>query len=343
MSITLSPSKVKELKEFVDKYRNYQLDPKTTEPYARQRAKFETSKCFYKRWLKVSKAAYLAELAAPKPVRLQPWPNPQFQTTLPIPVSRAALAASPTRRLIELAKPKRKNPKFQPFRSGRPKRRHGGGWSGKQPLADGKYFPRTANLSKPKPKVRYVHVGCLRTEYPTQKYYRPKRYAIRNMDDWNEHIKWLRKNAMPRRKFKRPAPKRAAIQMQPSQYMEMLNRLTYKPSHKKVAKKKPVRAYEPRPPGQIVPLPFEWIQRLSKPRKLASETRLNLEYDPAVIPRGALRAVPSKRTQQLAEPKIRSRKVDTEHNENAFKVSPLALKYRITKRIKALSKPRVRK
>ena len=161
---------------------------------------------------------------------------------------------------------------------------------------------RILELAEPKPKIRHVHARCLKSEHPEKLYAKPNKSSIKkNSDDWIKHQKWIKKNAAPKRIFRRSPEVKRRSKMSKSQTEIMLNRLSQMPELKRFVKKLILRTTEPRPFGQIIPMSLNWVQRLSVPRKVSSETQLNLDYDPNVIPRAALHAILSPRIKELAE------------------------------------------
>jgi len=314
--------------------------------------KKKKSKCsctqeYIKKWEKIAKSKILSALACPKPVRLRPWPNPRLETTLPIPVARAALYGRIPSRIAKLAQPKLRKAFNVPLAGSDDSVDRG---FSPNSINEGRIPKRSASrtrillLSKPKPTIRQVHQKCANSEYQEKKFFKPKRVRERNyLESWVDHQKWIMRLAKPKKIFRRPPEKRARLNMTKSQVEASVNRLATLAEHRKYVRKPKERQTEPRPFGPLKPMDVDWVNRLSVPRKLSSETRLNLEFDPEVISRSALKAKASKRTVELAIPKYTPKTaVDAEFKENAFSVSPTALKYRATRRIKNLATPRKR-
>jgi len=330
-----------DLVKFLEEFSESQKEIKTKKVPNKLENKCVCSKRYFKKWENSLKLKYIEKLAIPKPVRLRPWPNPELEAVLPLPVIKATLTGKIPNRIYKLAVPKIR-PKvsmdlvYQTFSSSNTVTKYG---KSKDKL---KTRERILELAKPKPKIRHVHDRCLKSEHPERLYSKFNKSSINNnSDDWIKHQKWLKKNAAPKRIFRRSPEVKRRSKLSKSQTDIMLNRLSQVPKFKRFVKKMIIRTTEPRPFGQITPMGVDWVQRLSVPRKLSSETQLNLDYDPGFIPRAALNAILTPRIKELAEPKFNITKVNTEFKENAFKISPTALKYKATKRIKKLAMPRV--
>lgn len=329
----------KELAEFLEKQKSH-----ITNKLPSKQAKREKCICLKKTFKKQEmemKNAHLSALARPKAIRLQPWPNPKMETSLPIKISNATLNAATPFRIFRLAEPKRKNKKklretdlvcqsllLAPADETRP---------------NVVSYSRIETLSKPKPKNKHIHEKCLNTEHFERSYFEPEKTVMnKNSDDWINHQIWLRKNSAPKRKFQKPYQVKTGSKISKDQVEQLVGRLYYVPEHKKYIKPQKNIKTEPRPYGLIRPLNVDWVNRLSEPTKLSSETRLNLKYDPTKIPRSVLRAKLTKRTKELAEPLIKSKALEDLLKEDPFGISPTALKYKASKRIKALAQPRKR-
>ncbi|XP_026821535.1 uncharacterized protein LOC113559945 [Rhopalosiphum maidis] len=330
-----------DLVEFLGQLNETQKDIKTAKVPNKLENKCVCSKRYFKKWENRLKLKYIAKLAIPKPVHLRPWPNPKLEAVLPLPVVKATLTGKIPSRIYKLAVPKirTKMPRdvvHRTFSSGDANLQY------RQSKNLLKTRKRILELARPKPKIRHVHDRCLKSEFPEKLYSKPNKLTIQsNSNDWIKHQKWLKKNAAPKKIFRRSPEVKRRSKLTKSQTNIMLNRLSQMPKLKRFIKKLVVRTTEPRPFGQITPMGLGWVQRLSVPRKLSSETQLNLDYDPGVIPRAALNAIITPRLKELAEPKFNIKTVNTEFKENAFKISPTALTYKATKRIKKLAMPRV--
>ncbi|KAE9525183.1 hypothetical protein AGLY_014427 [Aphis glycines] len=330
-----------DLIEFLGQLNETQKEKKTKKVPSKSENKCVCTKKYFKKWENRLKLKYIAKLAIPKPVRLRPWPNPELEAVLPIPVVKATLTGKIPSRIYKLAVPKirskvTKDVVYRTTSSGDAKYQYR---KSKQLL---KTHKRILELAEPKPKIRHVHARCLKSEFPERLYIKSNKTSIKNTsDDWIKHRNWLKKNAAPKRIFRRSPEVKRRSKLSKSQTDIMLDRLSQMPEFKRFVKKLVVRTTEPRPFGQITPMGLDWVQRLSVPRKLSSETQLNLDYDPGIIPRAALNAVLTPRIKELAEPKFNVKTVNTEFKENAFKISPTALTYKATKRIKKLAMPRV--
>lgn len=328
-----------DLVEFLEQFSESQKEIKPTKVQKKWENKCVCSKRYFKKWENTLKLKYIAKLAIPKPVRLRPWPNPELEAVLPLPVNKATLTGKIPSRIYKLAVPKVRHNvpldlAYRTFSSGNARYKYR-----KRQL---KTRTRILELAEPKPKIRQVHARCLKSEQAERLYSKPNKSSIKNNSDgWIKHQMWLKKNAAPKKIFRRSPEVKRRSKMSKSQTDIMLDRLSQVPELKRFVKKLIVRTTEPRPFGQITPMGLDWVQRLSVPRKLSSETQLNLDYDPGVIPRAALKAILSPRIKELAEPKFNLKTVNTEFKENAFKISPTALKYKATKRIKKLAMPRV--
>lgn len=308
----------------------------------------ESKKCvctkrFLRDWENTTRLEYLTALASPKPIRLKPWPNPRLEATLPIPVPRGTIYGKIPERIMTLAIPKRQ--KITSVSDGSSISKTFSSDSINQIFKRSEESDvKILKLSQPKPVIRQVHGTCLKTEHQEIIYFKPKKSAMKSSEDWVRHKRWLQKNAGPKTKFRRPREVRKRSKLTNIQIQELLNRLAQVSEFKKHTIKSSFRKTEPRPPySQITPMDLDWIKRLSLPRKLASETRLNLEYNPFEVKKSALKAKTTKRVEELSAPKSNFKnEKGTEDKENAFKVSESALKYKPTKRIKELAKPRVR-
>lgn len=285
------------------------------------------------KWVRASRREVVDALAIPKPARLRPWPDPQLEIALPVPVARSSLHGRVPRRVLKLAEPKRREPYAPPVPEP----------ASSVPDAADRVpsMSRILWLSKPRPAKRRVHRRCDRQDSATVE---RKREAGGNPKTWwAERDQWLSRNARPKRVFRRPLVARRRLRMTLDQAVAMVSRLARVPEHRRYMVVPPRRTTEPRPRGPLVPLSAAWVGRLSAPRKVASETKLNMEFDPGVISRSALKAVATKRTVELATPKFMVKTaVDADTKDNPFSVSSKALKYKATKRIKALAAPRIR-
>lgn len=282
---------------------------------------------------KATKEEYLRALAAPKPIRLQPYPNPKFEVKLPIPVNPATLTGPISQRIYALAVPKMRLsdwPKPKP--------------PAKLKLVQDIDMRRIEELAKPKPRFRAVHEKCLE---PVR---RPAKKTLKNDEDWVRHNRWLQANAVPRVRRWGPAGDIEALalvtgagsrrKLTREQVEEMANRLSVVPESKKRKPKSETAAKAVVRNALLKQVDFNWVNRLSKPRVLSEETKLDIAYDPSHIPKAVLRAKASERTKELAEPRKQSKAREQELKANAFQVSPLSLKYKATRRIKELAKPK---
>lgn len=305
------------------------------------------SKRYFKNWENATKSEFLKSMAAPKSIRLKPWPNPCMEASLPLPITKSSLYGKIPERCLHLAIPiPRKVNSKKPL-----------------PLC-GIYtdviaekiprrtryrdMTRSIELAAPSPKIKKVHKRCMNSEQKQKIYYKPHKRAIETQKDWIDHRLWLEKNALPKIKREKThvLNNKNQTKLTRSQFEEMVERLNTIPFNKNYRNRKLfVRKIEPRPPGRTIkPLEANWVSRLSVPRKMSSETQLNLSYNPAVIRRSALNAKASKRILELAEPKEKTKTVhdNSEYKIDPYKVSPLALTYKATKRIKGLAIPRNR-
>lgn len=333
-----------DLVEFLEQLSGSQKGHKTSKVPKKNEKKCVCSKVYFKKWENTLKLKYIAKLAIPKPVRLRPWPNPELESVLPLPVIKTTLTGKIPNRIYKLAVPKTRPkapvdqvpPVYSSDNGMYTDHKH------RQSRDQLRIRARIIELAEPKPKIRHVHDRCLKSEYSERLYSKPNKSSInKNSDSWIKHQKWLKKNAAPKKIFRRSPDQKRRSKMSKSQTEIMLDRLSKVAEVKRFVKKLILRTTEPRPFGQITPMNVDWVQRLSVPRKLSSETQLNLDYDPGVIPRAALNAILSPRIKELAEPKFNIKTVNTEFKENAFKISPTALTYKASKRIKKLAMPRV--
>lgn len=292
--------------------------------------------CQKSKWRKNERFERMIALSAPKPVRLAPWPNPKFETTLPIKVAKGTLTGPIPERIFQLAQPKRRYDKKNDFSKTLDNKT-------KQPTRNQPSFKRLLELSQPKPIKRHVHPQCVDNVQGNDiKYFTPgRRHNKMNAKDWMEHQKWLKERAKPRRKFNAPIKKKLLSFKSKEKMEESTNRLATLPENRVFVPKKIKSPWEKRPPGKIEPLNLPFVDRLSKPRKVSSETQLNLDYDPYKIKPSALTAVPTARTLELAIPRfVKAVVLDKEYKEHAFTVSKKALKYKATNRIKELARPK---
>lgn len=272
---------------------------------------------------KISKQEYLAALSAPKKVRLQPWPNPMFERTLPLKIPKATLKAVASWRIEQLAKPKQRKFSVNNKRN-------------RIKISDS----TIEILSKPVPKIRHAHDTCLKKE-TFGIYFRPTRLKMQiDSDNWINHKTWLEKNAAPKKRFNRPKEINSS-NMSIKQTKQMIKRLTKLPKHKVYVSEKFKPKTEPRPRNKrIRPMNLPWVERLSMPVKLASETLLNLNYDPYFISTQTLKARASERIKNLAKPSEWRNTIEKKVSEKSFKIPMAVLKYKATKRIKKLAQPR---
>lgn len=305
------------------------------------------TKRYFKNWENATKSEFLKSIAAPKPIRLKPWPNPSMEASLPIPVPKSSLYGKIPERCLQLAIPiPRKVYSKTPFPLCGI---YTVGTAEKNPIRT-KYrdITRSIELSAPSPKIKHVHKRCMNSEHKQKSYYKPQKRAIETQNDWTKHHLWLKKNAIPKTKMQKThvSFNKSQSKLTRSQFEEMLERLNTVPFNRNIHNRKPfLRTNELRPPGRTIkPLEANWVSRLSIPRKMSSETKLNLSYNPTVIRRSALNAKASKRILELAEPKEKTKTVhdNSEYKIDPYKVSPLALTYKATKRIKSLAIPRNR-
>jgi len=286
---------------------------------------------FMRRSLKVLNEVRLNKLAQPKAIRLQPWPNPKlYHASLPVKISHAALHGTFSDRILELAEPKWRL------------RESSVSCCDKIKLWSPNNFPRTNMLAKPKPVVRTVHRQCLTTENDVDEYHYWRRAKRTKKYDQAKRHDWLTKIAAPK-KLRYPPDTQRRGKKKPRlltdrQMQISVNRLAYG-RKKKTANAVADVPSAPRPVPRK-PRTLAWVDQLSVPRRLPSEAKLDIEYDPFIVSRAALKATCTPRIEELARPKIVAKELDTGFKKDAFTIPPNALKYKATARIKQLAKPR---
>ncbi|VVC24708.1 Testicular haploid expressed repeat [Cinara cedri] len=186
---------------------------------------------------------------------------------------------------------------------------------------------RIIELAQPKLENRHVHNTCV--EIPPEKSYRRP---------FEKQTAWLKKNSAPRKMYRPPITKKNYTKLSEAEIERFFERLAMVPESKR--KKTITKEHKPK----INTLPDSMltsVNHLSVPRKLASEMRLNFEFDPYIIPPEVLNHKASKRTQELAEPKVyETSNLKDAVRENPFEISRSALKYKATPLIKKLAMPK---
>ncbi|VVC27394.1 Testicular haploid expressed repeat [Cinara cedri] len=246
-----------------------------------------------------------------------------MERTLPEPVSKAAIGCQleKTSRIWNLSKPKLRQP--NPLLHQNIKTTYSVNWT---PNKYDHTSNRIIELAQPKQQLKF-HPQCNKVE-PRKSYLRP----------YEKQTAWLKINAVPKTIFKPPLVLKKYTKLTEAEIEEFIDRLSAIPKSRRYT----ILKKEPKP--KIKKLPdkmIESINRLSEPRKLASEMRLNIEYNPFEIPLRVLRHKPSKRIGELAEPKVyETSAIKDAIRENPFEVSKSSLKYKATKLIKKLAQPR---
>ncbi|XP_025423182.1 uncharacterized protein LOC112692660 [Sipha flava] len=286
----------------------------------------------YEKYLKMTRKEHMNWLAQPKEVRLKPWPDPELIRELPIKIEHHTLYGKVPSRIEYLARPKVYKPRPEPPEI--------------IPTINGYSKKRMEELAKPKSLVGHIHARCMDTEEKEIIYFNPNRYHSKMTPSEAKkfHEEWTEKNSKPKLRIIN-VPERDERRLSLKQAKKLTERLTKVSDAKKelMAQEPYVPRREPRPPGKhIVPMNLPWIDRLSKPRQLMPETILDMEYDPYLIKKSTLRAKPSKRIIELAQPKVVNTKGQLQFKENPYAVNPRALVYKATKRIKRLAQPRIR-
>lgn len=332
-------TKKKDIMKILEKYRLGDLKPKTVKKklISKKNRKINAcSKGFIKKLENLTRSEHITALSAPKPIRLQPWPNPLMERTLPIVIHESTLTGKIPPRIEYLSKPKQRKTINEIVEKSLK------GSQNTTPVRRVSYS-RIEKLAMPKPEFRKTHDGCMKSEQQGKVYFVSRMSKKNRTVDWVKHQQWLKNNSQPK---KIPTkPNAFGFRKLSSNYIaDMVNRLSMVPESKKFVKKPTIRTTEPRPAvHRIVPMDVDWVKRLSVPKELSPETLLNLNYDPYFIPKKVLTAKPSSRTVKLAEPKIKVKITeDTELKKNPYGVAPAALKYKTTKRIKKLAEPRKR-
>lgn len=283
--------------------------------------------------LKMTRKEHINWLAQPKAIRLKPYPDPELIRELPLKIERHTLYGRVPSRMEYLARPKIRNTQPEPVKvevTGH------NGYSKK----------RIEELAKPKSLAGHIHARCMDTEEKDIRYFKPNRlYSKMTIEEAKNFRKqWLAKNAAPKVRVVN-VPKRDDKRLTLQQLQDLTTRLTKVSDEKlaRMAQKPYVRPREPRPPVRTIrPMKLPWIDRLSKHKELSPEAIMDLEYDPYLIKKSTLRAKPSKRIIELAQPKIMNTNSQLQFKLNPYEVNPRALKYRATKRIKMLAIPRIR-
>ncbi|XP_050548293.1 uncharacterized protein LOC126909930 [Daktulosphaira vitifoliae] len=163
---------------------------------------------------------------------------------------------------------------------------------------------------------------------------KPRRPTTANL---LERVKWLKRAAKPKKVFRPFLPFfREQIESK-AKMIEISNRLSKLPPHR-LLKKKNTESKNINRQKLITP---PWAIRLYQPRKVNSQTKMDIDFKPFQVRRAALRHNASDRLKELAKSQPREEKKD-EVKENPTQVNPKSLKYKLTKRTQMLSKPRVR-
>lgn len=200
-------------------------------------------------------------------------------------------------------------------------------------------YSRIYELSKPI-KSRKIHDRCRNAEPINDVYFNPKKAKI-NSDYHIKRRQWLEKNAKPKKKFYSPIPPKS--RKLPREYVNaMCFRLSQVAEHKKFVKKPELQTIKPRPPRSQKPKNMDWVNRLSQPRKIPSDTILDMNYDPYFIPKKVLKYKPTERILKLSKPRVYDEISKESLKPSPFTVNKSALKYKASKRIIELSQPRKR-
>lgn len=207
---------------------------------------------------------------------------------------------------------------------------------------------RILELAHPKPILKNMHEEC---KGLYQEDNMANRKPILKKSSKANQQEWINRNARPtRRIIQTPVRPKQLTKMTSSQTKAMIMRLSTVPEFKKISNihKQPQKKTEKLAPpkkktGNLAPALIESVNRLSEPRKLASETIIAIEYDPYFIPLTVLYHRPSERTKKLAMPKAYDMSGYARvYRENPFEVSKSALKYKASERILQLAIPRQR-
>lgn len=252
----------------------------------------------------------------------------KMERTLPPPISHSTLYGDFSKRVLRLAKPKKRQLYSESLRKRSSSRKK-------------VHFEqaRLLKLSEPKPLIRHVHEQCVDIDKETI-YFKP---TVR-LPSVNSYIKqqfWLKNNSGPKRIFRPPVEPKKYTKMSKYQTQELYKRLSMVPISKQKTKKSDIHEKPPPKKEMLTETILQSIQRLSEPRKLSSETRLNLEFDPYFIPPAVLKHVATSRTIVLAEPRVyETTGTPNNFRDVAVEISKAALNYKATKRIKQLAMPR---
>lgn len=299
--------------------------------------KMFSQKKFLKKWSAIPNQLYICKLSQPKASMMKRFPDPKLIRELPAKIKRSTLYGKvPRLRLDILALPKRRMPVETWFTPAVP--------SKKQCYS----VSRMIGLAKPKIHViRERHVMCHEDLAET----RPNRKSLYAGMTLAERKKfrneWIARNSRPKaRPVPTPKPKKKRLTFQ--QNKDLIERLTVMSDRKKeiINSKKPlvVIPAKPRLPGTLIKaMNLPWIDRLSKIRKIPSETKLDMEYDPYKISKATLNAKPTKRILELAEPRAQAIKIEQSQKKDPYKVNPRSLVYKPTERMLRLAQPRKQK
>lgn len=294
------------------------------------------TKKFLKKWTNITRREHGNALARPKAVMLKPFPNPELIRDLPVKIERGTLYGKVPPRTEYLATPKRKLAKNKKPGNNQPP-------SG---IIMRFSVSRMLDLARPQPKINAMrHKVCTQTEEKNNVYLNQNKLS--SMTDSQRRLfrkDWLARNALPKARTRLVTKKKEKMltRQQQDESSKRLSKLSDL-RKERLSRRPYVRQAEPRPPGEkIVPFDLPWVNRLSQPRKLMQETILDLGYNPYLISKATLNAIPSKRILKLAEPKMLNITNEQLTKANPYEVSPLALKYKATKRILKLARPRIR-
>lgn len=253
-----------------------------------------------------------------------------MERTLPPPISHSAMYGDFPKRVLRLARPKKRL--LYPVTTLRKR-------SSSRRRKVHFEQARILKLAQPKPLVKHVHEQCVDVDRETI-YFKP---AVRRpgVKSYIKQQVWLKNNAGPRKVFRPAVEPKQYSKMSNYQTKELYNRLSKVPILKQRTKKSDVRDKPRKKIGKLTETMVQSVQRLSEPRKLSSETRLNLDFDPYNIPPSVLKHVATPRTVFLAEPRVYEiTGIPNNFRDVAVEISKAALNYKATKRIKQLAMPR---
>ncbi|KAI4478358.1 hypothetical protein M0804_012012 [Polistes exclamans] len=228
-------------------------------------------------------------------------------------ISRAALTCKPSKRIKIMARPKYVTKKYDalrdypaPYQRVHPK------------TLAAKTTTRILNLAVPKKRVLEQRIFEFRKPPPRD-------------HDWERHRTIIEKLASPKI-YRKPKPFVPRKRRRPFNIRRIENLA------EPVIREIPID----RDPFSVArsALKYRITDRIMRLYHLKNEFKVMKPRIPGVVSRAALKAIASSRTIILAKPAIRPAGMETDLREDAFTVSPAALKAKCSRRLKKLARPK---